>query len=483
MYSRTMEYSKKFLKRIKGSVKLLTNKFDLMRDSKIHSEEANRQAKNTKIQHRLRRLLQARQTADFYYLIDIVGTCNLRCPSCPVGNYTELPSKGLMSLETYKKILDKIEREHPGEKIFIDLYNWGEPGLHKELGEIIRITKTKGYGVGISTNLNVFPDMKRVIEAGPSYIRISLSGFFNQTYQKTHKRGDINLVKSNMHLLRHWMDQKKSDVIIQVGFHIYKSNFQEDFWKMRQMSEDLGFIFAPTLAALMPVEKAVKAVDGLPLPGDEAILENLVVSTEKRVELLAKARPKYRDCQYRQVRTTINFDGSVPLCCATFEKAQIIASSFLETTRQEIQSRKYKHSFCKTCQVRSLDMVYTGVEPHLVDDYAVTVLGEKFKSFLDDWNVSLEPKVEWNNEELSVQDAFNLAHNYESSSDLNQAKQLYQQLITAFPRHGDALISYGRIFEGEGNFLKAQELYKSALAIWPSHKPYMSAVERLQNHV
>ena len=229
-------------------------------------------------QLRLRRELQQRQTADFYYLIDVVGTCNLRCPSCPVGNYEVLPPQGLMSIEMYCAILDKISREHPGERIFIDLYNWGEPSLHKQLGQIVRLTKERGYGVGISTNLNVFPDMKGVIQASPSYIRVSLSGYFNETYKRTHKRGDINLVKANLYLLRHLIDKFGSDTIVQVGFHVYKSNFPIDFQKMFEFCQELDFIFAPTLAALMPVEKAIKAVDGQELEGDREILDNLVVS-------------------------------------------------------------------------------------------------------------------------------------------------------------------------------------------------------------
>ena len=85
----------------------------------------------------IRRETEARVQADFYYYIDIVGSCNLRCPSCPVGNYAAQMPKGLMRLDKYKQIVEKIIAEHPGERIFIDLYNWGEPILHKQLPEII----------------------------------------------------------------------------------------------------------------------------------------------------------------------------------------------------------------------------------------------------------------------------------------------------------------------------------------------------------
>ena len=438
----------------------------------------------SKKQIRMRQELQHRQVADFYYLVDIVGTCNLRCPSCPVGNYPSETPAGLMSLDMYQSILDKIAREHPGEKIFMDLYNWGEPGLHKQLGEIIQLTKKMGYGVGISTNLNAFPDMANVIKKNPSYIRISLSGYFNEIYQQTHKRGDINIVKANMHLLRQKLDLYKSDTIVQVGFHIYRTNFEVDFWKMQQLCEDLDFIFAPTLAALMPVEKAVKVVDKIELnDSDKSILEKLVVSTEKRVELLSSLRPKYKDCQYRQVRTTINYDGSVPLCCATFEKDQIIADNFLEVSREEIQARKYIHPFCKTCQERSLDMVYTNVEPVLVEEYAISVLGDKYRQFLDEWNVSMEPVVDWEGQELSGQEAFDLASKYEGIGNISQAKELFKKMVERFPRHGDALCKLGKLHENDGDLVHALECYQSALAIWPTYPTYMELVAKVQNEL
>jgi len=63
---------------------------------------------------------------NFYmYYIDIVGTCNLRCPSCPVGNY--LPHdfmdlqrpKGFMKLALFEQILDKIKRENSDYKYIL----------------------------------------------------------------------------------------------------------------------------------------------------------------------------------------------------------------------------------------------------------------------------------------------------------------------------------------------------------------------------
>ena len=140
-----------------------------------------------------------RQQADYSFYIDIVGTCNLRCPSCPVGNSDQgYLGKGLMTLPLFENILKKIAAEHAGEAVQIGLYNWGESPLHPELSKFIAATRKAGFGCGTSSNFNNVGDLRTIIKADPSYIRISLSGFSNKVYQRTHKGGDIFEVKSNM---------------------------------------------------------------------------------------------------------------------------------------------------------------------------------------------------------------------------------------------------------------------------------------------
>ena len=93
-------------------------------------------------QHNLALKLQRQQLADRYYFIDILGTCNLRCPSCAVGNMPALFAKGHMPTDRFASILNKIVGDTPNDAtLFIDLYNWGEPLLHPHIGEIINLTK------------------------------------------------------------------------------------------------------------------------------------------------------------------------------------------------------------------------------------------------------------------------------------------------------------------------------------------------------
>lgn len=431
-------------------------------------------------QQRLRAQLSQRQTADYFFMIDVVGSCNLRCPSCAVGNYSQTEAKGLMHVDTYQTILEKIRREHPTERIFIHLYNWGEPVLHKQLAKIIDLTRRFGFGCGISCNLNAFPNIAEVVRSAPTYIRISLSGFVNAVYQQSHKRGDINLVKANMHLLRHYLDKFGSDTIVQVGFHVYRGNFPNDFFRMRELCVDLNFIFAPTLASMSPAEKAIRAVDGLKLdPDSESIQGNLVVSMKRRMELLGVARNQYSDCQFRKMSTTINFDGAVPLCCATYERPQIIADNFLTTSQEDLRKRKYAHPFCRECQMRNLDMVYTGAEPQLVEQEAVAVLGNKYGEFLKEWNVSIEPTVNWQGRQLSIQEACDLAMRELTSGAVNNTRALFVLVAQAAPNHAEARFQLGKIAESEGDTGAALEHYKQAIQLYPGFSLYVSQRDSL----
>lgn len=323
--------------------------------------------------------------ADYYFAMDVVGTCTLRCPSCPVGNSVKQLPTGIMSIGVYQQILEKIQREHSQEVVFIDLFNWGKSALHKSLPEMITMANERKIGIGLSTNMNSFPKMREIIRAKPSYIRISLSGFSNDTYQQTHAGGDINLVKANMHLLRHHMNETGIEIPIQVGFHVYRTNFPSDFNAMRSLCDELNFYFMPSIATFMPLEKALHTEDDNYVTAqDRTLLDKLVVPMEERGRILGSSRTPTQDCEFRSRRTAINFDGSVALCCATFNNEQLISRNYLETTRKELHKRKYEHDFCTDCMDKNFDMIFTGVDSHLIEKRAAEMLGPQYSQFLED---------------------------------------------------------------------------------------------------
>src|ERR1043166_6885526 len=84
-------------------------------------------------------------TKPFSYNIDVIEGCNLRCPSCPVGNSREAQRPhGRMSVEMFDAIMDKVKRETPNVQ-YIGLFSWTEPLLHPELSRIVSSVKAHGF--------------------------------------------------------------------------------------------------------------------------------------------------------------------------------------------------------------------------------------------------------------------------------------------------------------------------------------------------
>jgi hypothetical protein len=302
-----------------------------------------------------------KQTFCLYY-IDIVGTCNLSCPSCPVGNYqvndfiSNQRPKGFMAFSLFEKILDKIELEnsHNCEDIVIALYNWGEPLLHPEFPKFIEAIRTKGFYSDVSSNLNV-KDVKNVVVASPNKLIISLSGYDNEIYSQTHKAGNSHLVLSNLFKLRYYMDKLKKNFSVEVSYHIYEHNVGKDMERIKMITEDLGFRFCSDLTLFMPLENNFKYLNGEKLSQqDQNLISLMLVKPE---ELINLAQPyKQVDCPMRNW-TVINFDGTTALCCGVYDYQYNIADNFLNVSQLELDERKQTHQLCVKCMDKGLHVM------------------------------------------------------------------------------------------------------------------------------
>lgn len=439
---------------------------------------------NLLAQDELRRKLARRQRADHYYFVDVVGTCNLRCPSCPVGNWESPMPKGIMELPHFQQIVQTIRSRHDtAQRLFVDLYNWGEATLHPRLADIIKHVKQSGMGCGISTNMNVFPAMRDVVKAGPDYIRISLSGFYDETYRRTHARGSAFAVKSNMYRLRELLDRHDNkETVVQVGYHIYKTNFPRDFLKMRELCDELGFLFDPVIASFMPAEKAADNVDGHIAPADQDLHDILVIPMSRIAQIYREEGITVEDCHYRKSRTSINFDGSVSLCCAVYDRDKIIADDFLAVDAEDLRQRKYGHDFCGTCMKRNLHLLYTAVPSAGIEREAERVLGPLYSEFLEEnRKIGSSDYVIFDNAFLSKDEAYRrgIEALHRGGSKLDEAETYFNALVCYTPEFGEGFFQAARIAERKGAMTRARELMAEASRLAPDHDLYRKEFIRL----
>jgi hypothetical protein len=328
------------------------------------------------------------------YIIDIVGTCNLACPSCPVGNFRKpdflgkTRPKGIMDFPLFEKVIAKIKRESQEQRPQILLYNWGEAFLHPRLAEFVRHVQENSLPVILSSNFSNVFDIKKVVRLRPDYLRVSLSGFTQDTYQKGHKNGDIKLVKSNIYLLKHYMDRLDSHFPVELYYHLYKDNLTSDFFGILKLAQELEIGLKLVGASHAPIEKLLSYLSGSTQSDEEKlILNRYLISPERRTEIASNYT--LSDCVFRTNQTVINHDGSVALCCGVYDPTYNISESFLEIDFADLQSLKYANSFCSECMGKSLHILGTTLPNAEMDrelNMELNKLGFPYKIKVDSLN-------------------------------------------------------------------------------------------------
>lgn len=292
--------------------------------------------------------------------VDVVGTCNLACPSCPVGN---LPGTPLQTGYMKPEFLDKIVAKAISEchVTSFNLFNWTEPFIHPRLAEMVRVVKSHGIACNLSTNLNLGKQIEAVMAANPDMVKISLSGFTQENYGITHRGGDIEVVKKNMKRLAEAKKAAGSTTRIIVIFHRYLEN-QEDELLMRAFAKSLGFDFATYWAYLMPLEKNLAFLGHEDVSTDfndedRRIVDRLALPLTKAIEVARASQ--IRDCPLRDRQMAIMSNGNVMLCCSVFDQSRYTLAPFLATTLEELQAMKYGHDMCAACMKEGLHVLMT----------------------------------------------------------------------------------------------------------------------------
>ncbi|MBT8004089.1 MAG: radical SAM protein, partial [Rhodospirillales bacterium] len=303
--------------------------------------------------------------------IDVFGYCNLRCPSCPVGNWPkdeeQAFTSGIMDETTIRQILEKALAE--AEISSVGLFNWTEPLLNPNVNHLISVVRSYGLSCSISSNLNILKDPTGLLASGVDWMRISVSGFTQEVYGHYHKQGDIERVKHNMRRLAESRDELDSKTDIEVFFHKYLDN-GDDEKKMKAFAESLGFRFVSAWAYLMPVEKmlAIAEPDSKNASGltdqDRDLISHLALSPEEALSITRVKKTK--DCPLYDY-LTININGDIFLCCAASGKPQNQIANYLDTSLGDIYKKQLRHSLCGSCLKHGLPELYGHTDPKFED--------------------------------------------------------------------------------------------------------------------
>ncbi len=289
------------------------------------------------------------------YAIDIVGTCNLKCPSCARREkYAELHGapayKGLMDYDLFLKVLDKIEQAHPHQKQVISLYVWGEPIMHNRIGDMITAIRERGWEAGLSTNGNAVKHLESAIKARPAGLSISLSGFEKETYNATHYKGDIDTVIGTIFRAWNLIKRYSPDTDFLIHYHLYKDNGGENLAALQRILAALKCDYLFSVAYTLALDDVLDSLEGRGNLADEKtnVLGKFIFSPQEWQEMSLEI--DHEKCpQIEGDWLVINADGSVGLCCATFGDKYKLFPSYLDTTEEKIFAARRSSTVCKKC--------------------------------------------------------------------------------------------------------------------------------------
>lgn len=286
------------------------------------------------------------------------NVCNLRCPLCPTGQGDPSATKGLLPLETFRRLLDQLG----DDLVTIRLYNWGEPLLNKSLLDMCELAYRRKVSIKISTHLNdLTPELADgLLRARVKKIYISADGATPESYAIYRRGGDFKKLMDNIRMLV----AKKRELgayftrIIWL-FHVFRHN-EHEVEAARRIAEELGVELQINMARTdMGKEIFESAKDALARDGDW-LPEKAEYCAYDREGGIAQREPM---CTLPWKDTAINWDGRVLACCSVYSETHAYGSihdhEFREVwngdlyrdARREILGKPdTRDTICKTCK-------------------------------------------------------------------------------------------------------------------------------------
>jgi MoaA/NifB/PqqE/SkfB family radical SAM enzyme len=293
------------------------------------------------------------------YEIDITNNCNLKCPSCPRGNYHIKLKNKVMHIDYFEKIADKILHETPHAS-YVTLFCWADSFLAKNIEGYIEILKKRQIPCFLSTSLNTRIYLDNIIKAHPEYIRISTSGYYQNVYEINHTGGNINLVKSNMYQLRYLLDKYSKNTYIEVAYHKYKYNCGEDLSEMKRLCLELQYSLEDYYVTLMPVEYAINVIEGNAPEHIYDVMEMFCIDIRNFPKIDMTSTPGL--CLSYDNVVCITPEGSVLVCDYVFDPTKsIIAENCMDIDFRNIANLKITNEVCQKCLKYGLPSIYKSV--------------------------------------------------------------------------------------------------------------------------
>jgi radical SAM protein with 4Fe4S-binding SPASM domain len=248
--------------------------------------------------------------------IETTNICNFKCVYCPQSDPDNhfINGKGVMSLETFQRVLDNILEDFKPK--FISLHRDGEPLVNKNLEDYIAYARSRGLRTGVSSNCSLLTQERaqNIIDSGLAFIKTDFCADA-QTYERLRAGGRWQKTFDGMvNLLAAARRRGDYFQMTITDISTYGVSPDETEGKMARLRE----LFAeyPDYVGVMPVH-----------------FHNALDESAERMG--EPTGDTYTLCHHPWVHITVDFNANVVPCCRDL-RSEYICGNLLETPMRDI---------------------------------------------------------------------------------------------------------------------------------------------------
>jgi MoaA/NifB/PqqE/SkfB family radical SAM enzyme len=285
------------------------------------------------------------QVSDAY--IEISGVCNARCPYCVKGSGAQKQG-GFMPTDTFDKVLGHLKANQilPKSRC-VNIYNWGEPLLHPQINEILKIVGEYGLKAYISTNLIFLPLFTKEALSNLKGLTISLSGFTQKSYRYIYGK-QLESVLKNVDRLLQMLKDAGCRWRPTVNWHRYRFN-EIELATAKSYFSQRGIPFYPTVAHLNDMKRTEDYFFGNSL----STQEKGKIANDLFTEYLKNCYLKNSDIDYycpQWSMLSIDENANLLVCCGLSNEVEgMVLGSIFDYNAANIEKVKKPFSFCYKC--------------------------------------------------------------------------------------------------------------------------------------
>jgi len=200
--------------------------------------------------------------------IEVTTHCNAACIYCPHTLAGKRWQSGHFPLPLFHDLLPSLSHTY-----LVFLQGWGEPLLHPNLFEMVRLCKKQNKMVGFTTNgllLNK-ENIHTIIDLQLDILGVSFAGTIPSTHNRIRKGTDFDTVVAALEYLRRIKAEKKTTKpAVHLAYLMLASNFDE-LSRITRLAKNVGAeqVVASNLTLIQEPQLSQEALFNNPLRHNE----------------------------------------------------------------------------------------------------------------------------------------------------------------------------------------------------------------------